>query len=341
MADVSGPSPRGSADGQSDSFSALVERVAKRAVAREGRERGQQGQTVDERATALGLSTAARPARSGAATKGRKGATARKPAAKRGKTSGSGRGGGSASTVQRPRSLLGRIAFSLATGIRRAVRLVLYSVLLICLLVVAGVAATRFVSPPGGFYMASEYFRLGGLEREWVPIDTLPPTIGRTAVAAEDARFCMHHGIDVEELRRAAADYLNGDRVRGASTITQQTAKNLFLWHGRSLFRKGLELPFVGLMELLWGKERILEVYLNIAEFDEGVFGIEAAAQHYYGVTAAGLSRNEAARLMTLLPSPKARDPRRLSGAQSRRASQIAAGARTIAARGDDQCFVR
>src|SRR5690625_4444718 len=147
----------------------------------------------------------------------------------------------------------------------------------------------RFVPVPGGIYMAQEAIRLGGIERQWRPMDAISPHLARSVMAAEDARFCDHWGFDFEEIRRAMAQRESG-RIRGASTISQQVAKNVFLWHGRSWARKGLEAGFTTLVEALWPKRRILEVYLNTAEFDAGVFGAEAASTHYIGLGADTLS---------------------------------------------------
>ncbi|MEM6487990.1 MAG: monofunctional biosynthetic peptidoglycan transglycosylase [Pseudomonadota bacterium] len=206
-------------------------------------------------------------------------------------------------------------------------------------LAVVLVGLTRWVDPPGGYYLLSERMRLGVVDHRPLPLEDLGVGVARAAVAAEDARFCSHGGVDWAAVRDALDDYAQTGRLRGASTITQQTAKNVFLWHGRTMVRKGMEIPFAALMEWFWGKRRILEVYLNVAEFGEGVFGVEAAARHYYNLPAAGLSERQAARLMALLPSPKTRDPRALSSGLRKRAGRIAAGARTIAARGDDACF--
>ncbi|MEM6477750.1 MAG: transglycosylase domain-containing protein, partial [Pseudomonadota bacterium] len=153
--------------------------------------------------------------------------------------------------------------------------------------------------------------------------------------AAEDANFCLHWGLDLDAIILAAED----GAARGGSTISQQVVKNVFLWHGRSYSRKALEAVITPFVELTWSKRRILEVYLNVAEFDEGVFGVEAAAQHYFGVTPASLSRLEAARLAAILPDPKGRSASQPSDFVERRARQILAGADTIAADGRARCF--
>lgn len=143
------------------------------------------------------------------------------------------------------------------------------------------------------------------IRQQWRPWSQLSDNAKLAVIAAEDQRFPTHHGFDFVELRRAVMASLNGDDLRGASTLSQQTAKNLFLWTGRNWVRKGLEAWFTLLIELLWPKERILEVYLNIAEWDNGVFGLEAAAQHYFGVSAAALTPVQASRLAAILPNPR------------------------------------
>ncbi len=144
--------------------------------------------------------------------------------------------------------------------------------------------------------------------------------MARSVVAAEDANFCLHWGFDMAAIRKAIDEGGN----RGASTISQQVVKNVFLWHGRSWLRKAMEAAITPVVELVWSKRRILEVYLNVAEFDTGVFGVQAAAQHYFGVSAADLSAVQAARLAAVLPDPKGRDARR-----TRRASCAAARGRS------------
>lgn len=143
------------------------------------------------------------------------------------------------------------------------------------------------------------------IAHQWRPWNELSQHAKLAVIAAEDQRFPMHRGFDVDEMRRAWEASRTGGRLRGASTISQQTAKNLFLWTGRSWLRKGLEAWFTLLIETLWPKERILEVYLNIAEWDSGVFGLEAAAQHYFGVSAHQLNEVQASRLAAILPSPR------------------------------------
>lgn len=184
-------------------------------------------------------------------------------------------------------------------------------------------------------YMLSEARRLGGIEQTWVQIEDVAPVMARSVVAAEDANFCRHWGFDMRAIRAAIAE--GGDR--GASTLSQQVVKNVYLWQGRSWPRKALEAALTPLVELIWTKQRIIEVYLNVAEFDEGVFGIEAAAQHHFGVSAAKLSATQAARLAAKLPNPKVRSATNPSAALQRRARSIADGAATIRADGRAACF--
>ncbi len=205
----------------------------------------------------------------------------------------------------------------------------------VALVLLLAVALYAVVNPPTTPYILSESRRIGGVARDWVPMERIAPVMARSAVAAEDANFCLHWGFDMAAIRAA----LEEGGARGASTISQQTVKNVYLWHGRSWPRKALEALITPLMEAVWSKRRVLEVYLNVAEFDEGVFGVEAAARHYFGVPAADLSPVQAARLAAVLPNPKARSASRPSAALQRRARRIADGAATILADGRAACF--
>lgn len=196
----------------------------------------------------------------------------------------------------------------------------------------------RMIDPPGGFYIASEAWRLDGINREWRDLEDISPRLVRAVIAAEDARFCDHYGFDFEAIQAAIESNREGRRVRGGSTITQQVAKNVFLWHQRSWVRKGLEAGFTVLIEFLWPKRRIIEVYLNNVEFAEGVFGAEAAAQHHFGRPALAVTPTHAARLAAVLPSPKTRNAGRPTSGLKRRSRSILAGARTIQAEGRDGC---
>lgn len=197
------------------------------------------------------------------------------------------------------------------------------------------ILAFSFLPPPINLYQASEAWRLGGISKDWVSWDAIAPVMGRSAVAAEDANFCNHWGFDVEAIK----DAVDAGTGRGASTLTQQVVKNVFLWHGRSYLRKALEAVLTPMIELAWSKQRILEIYLNIAEFDEGVFGVQAAAQHYFGVDARDLTDVQAARLAAILPDPKGRSASKPSNFVRKRAQSIISGAETIAVDGRAGCF--
>jgi len=146
------------------------------------------------------------------------------------------------------------------------------------------------------------------LHYRWSDWEEIDSSIKIAAIASEDQDFSDHWGIDFGSIQNALEEYQRGQDLRGASTITQQTAKNLFLWPGRSYFRKGFEAYFALLMELLWNKKRILEVYLNIAEYGDGIYGVQAAAARYYGIAPAQLSRSQSALMVTALPAPKRYD---------------------------------
>ncbi|MEY8881514.1 monofunctional biosynthetic peptidoglycan transglycosylase [Donghicola sp. XS_ASV15] len=205
----------------------------------------------------------------------------------------------------------------------------------LALLLVVVIVLPSFLPVPQGFYMRSEARRLGDIQRVWVPMDEIAPMMARSVVAAEDANFCNHWGFDMSAIRDAIEDGGN----RGASTLSQQVVKNVYLWQGRNWTRKALEALMTPLVEAAWSKRRIVEVYLNVAEFDEGIFGVEAAARTYFGTTPEDLTAREAALLAALLPNPKERDAANPSQFVARRASQIADGAATIARDGRAACF--
>jgi monofunctional biosynthetic peptidoglycan transglycosylase len=197
------------------------------------------------------------------------------------------------------------------------------------------VGAYAVLPVPATPYMLAERWRLGTVAHDWADMEEIAPVMARAAVAAEDADFCRHWGFDIAALRAA----IEGGLRRGGSTISQQTVKNVFLWQGRSWPRKALEAVLTPVVELAWPKRRILEVYLNVAEFDDGVFGVAAAARHYYGVAASDLTAAQAARLAAILPDPKGRSPADPSEFVRRRAAAIMDGAATIARDGRAACF--
>ena len=160
-------------------------------------------------------------------------------------------------------------------------------------------------------------------QHQWVSYDEISSWMPRAVVASEDGRFYEHHGFDFKEIQNAIDEGKAGKRQRGASTISQQTAKNVFLWPGHSWVRKGLEAYFTVLIELFWSKERIMEVYLNSIEMGAGIYGVEAASQHYFGCTAKKLSTPRAALIALCLPSPLKRDPAHPSSYMRRRQRTI------------------
>jgi monofunctional biosynthetic peptidoglycan transglycosylase len=214
-------------------------------------------------------------------------------------------------------------------------RWMLRVVLLSAGVILFGVGVYAVVNPQTGIYMKQEQLRLGTIDRQWVDFDRIAPVMARSVVAAEDANFCAHWGFDMDAIRKA----IDAGSNRGASTLSQQVVKNVYLWHGRSWIRKALEALITPVLETVWTKRRILEVYLNMAEFDEGVFGVEAAAHHYFGTTPDKLSDRQAALLAAVLPSPKQRSASRPTEFVNRRAASIRDGAATIRADGRAACF--
>jgi monofunctional biosynthetic peptidoglycan transglycosylase len=197
------------------------------------------------------------------------------------------------------------------------------------------ILAYRWIDPPTTPYILSEAGRIGGVERDWVDLEDVAPVMARAVVAAEDANFCLHWGFDVDAIRSV----IEAGGARGASTISQQVSKNAFLWQARSWPRKALETMLTPVVEAAWPKRRIVEVYLNVAEMGPGVFGVQAAARHWFGVEASALTTAQAAALASILPNPKARDPRAPSEAMRRKARRVADGAATIRADGRAACF--
>jgi monofunctional biosynthetic peptidoglycan transglycosylase len=221
-------------------------------------------------------------------------------------------------------------------GLRWLLRKLFYAVAIFAVLTVLLVTLFRFANPYLTYYFVSERMRLGEVNRQWVPIDSFSPFVARSVVAAEDAQFCTHHGFDLAAIKLALKDKKHR---RGGSTLSQQVAKNVFLWQGRTWLRKGLEVWFTVLIELIWPKKRILEVYLNIAEFDEGIFGAAAAGRSYFNTPPDKLTALQAARLAAVLPSPKKRSANAPSKELRRRTRQIIAGAATIRQDGRADCF--
>lgn len=197
-------------------------------------------------------------------------------------------------------------------------------------LTVVPVVLLRWVDPPTSAFMlerrlvAAEKNEKGfALRYQWVPRERISPHLVRALVAAEDHRFTEHHGFDWDAMSAALEDRLEGKSKRGGSTLTQQVAKNLFLWPGRNVVRKALEAYFTVLIEATWSKQRILEVHLNIAEYGDGVYGVEQACRRYFGKSAAAVSPEEAARLVVVLPAPKTRKVNAPTARQRERADWV------------------
>lgn len=167
----------------------------------------------------------------------------------------------------------------------------------------------RFIPVPMTPLMVSRYFEYKdddnvGMSHDWVSLDEISPNLQKAVIASEDDTFLTHHGFNFKAMQKAYKSNKKGKRIKGGSTISQQTAKNVFLWQGRSYVRKAFEAYFTVLIEILWSKERIMEVYLNSIEMGKGVYGAQAAAQHWYGKDAASLTKREAAGIAAILPNP-------------------------------------
>jgi monofunctional biosynthetic peptidoglycan transglycosylase len=203
------------------------------------------------------------------------------------------------------------------------------------------VLAYRVINPPTTATMLGDVFAGRGAERDWMPITRIDRDMVRAAIGAEDSKFCQHNGFDVDAIENAMKRNASGGRIRGGSTISQQTAKNAFLWQGGGYFRKGVEAWFTFLIEQLWGKRRIMEVYLNLAETGIGTYGVNAGAQRYFGHDASAMSANEAARIAAVLPLPKKRGAIAPKGFTRRYGNSIAARIGVVGRDGLDACVYR
>ena len=218
---------------------------------------------------------------------------------------------------------------------RRWLRRLLWLPVLFLVVTFLQVAPLRFIDPPTSAFMlwrqvdglGEEGFRL---RQEWRDYDQISSHLPISVVAAEDQKFPEHHGFDLEAIDKALDSNAQGGRVRGGSTISQQVAKNLYLWSGGGYFRKALEAWYTVLIELTWSKQRILEVYVNIAEFGDGVYGAEAAAQAFFNKPASALTAAESARLAAVLPNPKKYSARNPGPYVQRRAAWIQRNARNL-----------
>lgn len=228
---------------------------------------------------------------------------------------------------------------------RRRYRLLLTLFLLLVLLGAGSVIVQRFVAPPATFLMVSRAIGGEGLSYRWRSLDDISPRLVQAVIASEDSTFCAHNGFDMKAIERALqanarAEKRGTGRIRGGSTISQQTAKNAFLWPGRDWIRKGLEAGYTVAIETLWGKRRIMEVYLNVAEWAPGVYGAEAAAQHWFGKSADALTAREAARLAAILPSPRRYSASSPGPYVRRRTSRIQAAMGTVREQGLAACVI-
>jgi monofunctional biosynthetic peptidoglycan transglycosylase len=223
--------------------------------------------------------------------------------------------------------------------IRTLLRLLFRLTILFILGSIMLVVIYRFVPPPITLTQAGDLLSGQGLARNWVPLSQINPAMARAAIAAEDGRFCQHHGFDFGAMEAAAEANAAGRRLRGGSTISQQAAKNVFLWQGRSYVRKGLEAWFTVLIEMIWGKRRIMEIYLNEAETGIGTYGVDAGAQRYYHHGAGSLSVREAAQIAAVLPLPKKRPAISPTGYVARYGRRIATRIGIVHRDGLDRCL--
>ena len=224
---------------------------------------------------------------------------------------------------------------------RRRGRPLLVLALILALFPLVSVLTTALIPPPVTILMLQRFAAGDGMDYRWRSLDRISPHLVTAAIASEDARFCSHHGFDMEAIQKAMEHNEDSGRVRGGSTISQQTAKNVFLWPQRSWIRKGLEAGYTVLIETIWGKRRIMEVYLNVAEMGPGIYGAEAGARHWFGVSAADLSPQQAARLAAILPSPRRYQAAAPGPYVRRRSARVQANARVV--RNDDlaACVLR
>jgi monofunctional biosynthetic peptidoglycan transglycosylase len=197
----------------------------------------------------------------------------------------------------------------------------------------------RFVPPPVTFTMLGDLAGGRGITKDWMSLSEMDPDMARAAISGEDGNFCSHNGFDYKAIREAFERNARGDRIRGGSTISQQTAKNAFLWQGGGYFRKGLEAWFTVLIEAMWPKRRIMEVYLNVAETGIGTYGANAGAFRYFNHDASSLSTTEAARIAAVLPLPKKRGAVAPQGFTRRHGNNISRRIGVVRRDGLDSCL--
>jgi monofunctional biosynthetic peptidoglycan transglycosylase len=223
--------------------------------------------------------------------------------------------------------------------IGRLVRWCFKAVIGFVIVSVLWVGLYRFVPPPVTVTMLTNALDGRGISKDWMPLSQIDPDMARAAIGAEDARFCTHHGFDFTAIEKAMAHNEDSRRIRGGSTISQQTAKNVFLWQGRSYVRKAFEAWFTVLIETIWGKRRIMEMYLNVAETGIGTYGVNAGAQRYFHHDASRLTPTEAARIAAVLPLPKKRGAVAPKGFVLRYGNTIARRIGTVHSGGYDNCL--
>ena len=222
---------------------------------------------------------------------------------------------------------------------RRMIRIILKAILWFVGLSLLWVLVYKFVPPPFTFTMMGDVLSGRSVSKDWMSLDEIDSDMTRAAIAAEDSKFCTHHGFDVDAIAQAMERNARGGRIRGGSTISQQTAKNAFLWQGGGFFRKGLEAWFTLLIEQIWGKQRIMEVYLNIAETGIATYGANAGAMRYFDHDASRLSATEASRIAAVLPLPKKRGAVAPRGYTRRYGNSIASRMRVVRNEGMDACI--
>ena len=201
------------------------------------------------------------------------------------------------------------------------------------------VLAYRFFPVPLTWLMARDSLSRQHIEHMWVPLTAMSRSLPRAVIGAEDAGFCLHNGFDFQAMKAAAQANYQGSKLRGGSTISQQTAKNVFLWPERSYARKGLEAWFTALIEIGWGKPRIMEIYLNVVEMGPGIYGMASASQHYFGTRVDRLSHKQAARLTAILPQPILRSVAKPSKSVRRYARRIERRVKVVRDGGIDSCL--
>lgn len=216
-------------------------------------------------------------------------------------------------------------------SLRRKLRWVLFAVLLIILAPLFLIPAYIVITPPASNLMLWRLAQGHGVTRTWTPVEQMSPNLVNAVLSSEDGRFCLHHGVDWQAVEIVIDDLIDGGTPRGASTVTMQTVKNLFLWPSRSYVRKTLEVPLALYADFFWSKKRIAEIYLNMVEWGPGLYGAEAASRRYFGKTAARLTMREASLLATALPNPLTRNPRTPSDGHQRLAKTVDTRARKAA----------